>query len=265
MTLDVVSFNVYVGLRSRGAPVRERAAEFCRRLTELDVDVLLLQEVWTAPLLRFIAARLPSLPHAAWLPGLAGHPAGGLAVLARRPLCPPTYTPFTSARPDGGGLPFRVVSALRCRLQGVLAVRTVDGTLLVGNTQLTANGDGDWSAANRHHGLHRRQVRIVQTALRAAGAHTMPLSVLGGDFNIASSGPLYPEIVEHGAWHDPLADAGRPTYRAEYLPPGRPAQRIDYLLVSGRPVLAADLVLTEPAGSVGFLSDHLAPRVRLPE
>lgn len=243
--LDVVSFNVFVGLRARG--VRARAVEYCRRLTDLDVDVVLLQEVWTRPLLRFIAGRLPSLPHLAWRPGLAGHPAGGLAVFARYPLGPPTFTAFTAAGPRLGRF------ALSCRLQGVLTVRTADGTILFGNTQLTANRDGDWSAANRHHDLHRRQLRIVHRAMAPA-----PVAVLGGDFNIASTSPLYPHIVGHGAWHDPFAPADHPTYRAEHLPAGRRPHRIDYLLVSGRPVASADLVLTEP-----FLSDHLAQRIRM--
>ncbi|WP_158845468.1 endonuclease/exonuclease/phosphatase family protein [Saccharothrix deserti] len=265
-TLDVVSFNVFVGVRSRGAPARERAVEFCRRLTDLDVDVVLLQEVWSRSLLRFIGARLPSLPHAAWRSGPAGQPAGGLAVFARRPLCAPTFTAFTTARPRSGNPLFRGTSALSCLLQGVLAVRTADGTLLLGNTQLTANRDGDWSSANRHHQLHHQQLRIVHRALRTAGAHAAPTSILGGDFNVASTSPLYPLIVDHGAWHDPFAPTDHPTCRAEYLPAGRPAHRIDYLLVSGHPVTSADLVLTEPAhldGGNGFLSDHLAPRIRL--
>jgi exonuclease III len=260
MKLDVVSFNVFVGMRSRW--VKERAEVFCRRLTDLDVDVLLLQEVWTRSLLRFIGARLPSLRYAAWQPGLAGQPAGGLAVFARRPLGPSTFTAFTGARPGGGNLRFRGMSALSCRLQGVLTVRTADGTLLLGNTQLTANRDGDWSSANRHHHLHHQQLQVVHQALRTAGAHAVPLSVLGGDFNIASTSPLYPLIVDHGAWHDPFAPVDHPTYRAEYLPAGRPPHRIDYLLVSGHPVTSADLTLAEPART-GFLSDHLAPRIRL--
>jgi hypothetical protein len=263
-TLDVVSFNVLVGLRSRADPVRVRAVEFCRRLTGSGVDVLLLQEVWSGRLLRFLATRLPSLPHLAWRPGPAGQPAGGLAVFARRPLRATAFTSFTAVRPDRGSPLFRARTSLSCRLQGVITVRSVDGTLLLGNTQLSANRDGDWSAANRHHAVQRRQLRIVHDALRRAGAQTVPLSVLGGDLNIASGSPLYPEIVDHGAWHDPFADADRPTYRAEYLPPGRPAHRIDYLLVSGRPVLHADLVLAEPRPGGGPLSDHLAPRIRLP-
>jgi exonuclease III len=225
----------------------------------MDVDVVLLQEVWTRSLLRFIGARLPSLPYAAWCSGPAGYPAGGLAVFARRPLHPPTFTAFTSARPGGGNPLFRGMTALSCRLQGVLTVRTVDGALLLGNTQLTANRDGDWSSANRHHPLHRHQLQIVHDAMRTAGAHTVPLSILGGDFNIASTSALYPHIVDHGAWHDPFAPADHPTYRPEYLPAGRSPHRIDYLLVSGQPVDSADLALTDAA----HLSDHLAPRIRL--
>ncbi|MBP2327801.1 hypothetical protein JOF56_008186 [Kibdelosporangium banguiense] len=35
-------------------------------------------------------------------------------------------------------------------------------------------------------------------------AHSVPLSILGGDFNIASTSTLYPHIIDHGAWQEPV-------------------------------------------------------------
>jgi hypothetical protein len=266
--MNVVSFNVFVGIGNRIAPVRERAVEFCRRLTDDDVDLLLLQEVWSPALVRFIGARLPSLPYAAWRPGLTGQPAGGLVVFSRRPLDRPSYVTFSGTSPRRGSPLFRGISALRSRIHGILTVKTTDGAMVVGNTQLTSNCDGDWSPSGRHYDLHRQQLRIVQDAMLRAG--TAPLAILGGDFNVASNSPLYPLIVDHGAWRDPFTATDPPTYRAEYLPPGCPVHRIDYLLLAGDPdrfpVTKADLVLTEPGQlnhGTDFLSDHLAPRIHV--
>jgi endonuclease/exonuclease/phosphatase family metal-dependent hydrolase len=254
--MRVVSFNVLVSLRSPAAPLRARAPGFCRELTELDVDVLLLQEVWTRPVLRFIGARLPSLPHVAWRPGLAGQPAGGLVTFSRWPLRRAAFHPFAGARVRRGSPFFRGMSALNTRLQGVLTVTTADGSVIVANTHLTANRDGDWSESNRYHGLQRAQLRMLHDAVRRAGA--APLAVLGGDFNVPSGSPLYPMVVDNGAWRDPFAAADRPTYRAEFLPAGRPGHRIDYLLVNAdadrHPVTEADLVLDGPDAA----SDHYA-------
>jgi endonuclease/exonuclease/phosphatase family metal-dependent hydrolase len=259
--MRVVSFNVLVSMRSPAAPVRARAARFCRGLTELDTDVLLLQEVWTTPVLRFIAARLPSLPHVAWRRGPAGQPAGGLVTFSRWPLGRPSFRTFAGARPDRGSPLFRGMSWLNTRLQGVLTVATTDGSMVVANTHLTANRDGDWAESNRYHGLQRAQLRMLHDAVRRAG--TPPLAVLGGDFNIPSVSPLYPMVVDDGAWRDPFAAADRPTYRPEFLPPGRPGHRIDYLLVNADedryPVTEAELVLDGPDA----VSDHYALTTRI--
>ncbi len=45
-TIRVATLNV-CGLPSSLPALRPRAAEFCRRLTEMDVDVVMFQEVWT--------------------------------------------------------------------------------------------------------------------------------------------------------------------------------------------------------------------------
>ena len=60
---------------------------------------------------------------------------------------------------------------------------------------LTANKDGDWSAANRYHDFQRRQVEIMHAAVRRARTADTELMIVTGDFNIAGSGPLYPLIV----------------------------------------------------------------------
>jgi len=140
---------------------------------------------------------------------------------------------------------------------------------VVANTHLTANKDGDWSADNRYHAFQRTQLRMVHAVL--GRARTTELTIVTGDFNIASASPLYPLIVDGGAWRDPFAVADPVTYHAEFLPPGSTAHRIDYLLVSGDPatfpVTGAEPLFTGPValpdGRVRYLSDHVALTARV--
>jgi exonuclease III len=262
-TLCLASLNIG-GLPSSLPPLKARAAEFCRRLEESDVDVLNLQEVWTRRQLALLRAKLPSFEWAAWRPGIAGQPAGGLATFSRIPVRSVSFTSFRGARPRSGGPLFRALLGLNSRLQGVLTVELTVPSAVVGNVHLTANRDGDWSADNRHFALQRAQLTMLHDVLR--GAHP-ELTILSGDFNVASSGPLYPLVVDGGRWHDPFAPADPATFHAELLPPGRSAQRIDYLLVAADaaryPVTDTALLLDEPVelpGGRAFMSDHVALR-----
>jgi endonuclease/exonuclease/phosphatase family metal-dependent hydrolase len=276
--LRVASFNV-CGLPSALPPLTQRAAEFCRRFEESDLDVLNLQEVWGRGALATIRAGLPSFPFVACRRGLAGLPGGGLVTLSRRPLTAVSYTPFRGARPDRGSLRFRVKRAVNSRLQGVLTAELAGLGVVVANTHLTANKDGDWSAGNRYFSFQRQQVGMLHAALRRAGAAGptstgaagpttagTALMIVTGDFNIASDGPLYPLIVDGGAWRDPFAATDPVTFHVEFLPPGCAAHRIDYVLIHGDParfaVLDSGPMFTEPValpdGRRMYLSDHVA-------
>jgi exonuclease III len=266
----IASWNI-CGLPSSLPAPKQRATEFCRLLEESDLDVVNLQEVWTRALLNFIRTRLPSFGFVAWRPGIAGQPAGGLASFSRLPLGRVSYTSFRAIRPRTGAPTFRVLKALNSRLQGVLIVELADRQALIGNVHLSANRDGDWSAANRHHGFQRAQLTALHDAVRRARTSQTELTIVSGDFNISSGSTLYPQTVEHGAWRDPFAEADRPTFITELLPPGRTPHRIDYLLVSGDarkyPIMDADLLFEQPVPRPGrpptFLSDHAALMVRI--
>jgi hypothetical protein len=107
--------------------------------------------------------------------------------------------------PSAGGLAFRLSGAVNSLLKGVLLVELSGRDIVLGNTHLTANKDGDWSVGNRYNDLHRRQL----TRLQAAVASRIPaLTIVGGDFNLASSGALYHRILDDGAWRDPFAATG---------------------------------------------------------
>jgi exonuclease III len=268
--IDLASFNV-CGLPSPLPSLAERAAHFCRWIDESDLDVVNLQEVWGRRTLEVIRAHLPSFSFVAWRHGLAGQPAGGLVTFSRLPVGTVSYTSFRGARPTAGGVRFRAKCAVNSLLQGLLTVELAGLGTVVANTHLTANKDGDWSVGNRYHTLQRAQLGILHTALRQARAAGTRLMIVTGDFNTASDSPLYPLIIDGGAWRDPFAATDPVTYHAEFLPPGSSGHRIDYLLVSGDaarfPVIDNGLLFAEPLtlpdGRRMYLSDHVALTARI--
>jgi hypothetical protein len=256
--------------------MRERAVELCGRIEESDLDVVSFQEVWTGRALAVLRRLLPSYGFVAYRRGGVGQPAGGLVTFSRLPIGTVSYSSFRGARPGAGGPVFRTSRAVNTRLQGVLTVELAGLATVLGNVHLSANHDGDWSPGNRHYGLHETQLAMLHEALRRARDRTgAQLAILSGDFNVASQSPLYPLVVDGGAWRDPFAATDPPTYHVEFLPPGGSAQRIDYLLVSGDaeryPVTRTALLFAEPVAPPGgrrmFLSDHVAltARVALPD
>jgi len=263
--IRVATLNV-CGLPTPLPPLAERAAEFGRQLDESDADVVNLQEVWGRRTFAVIRSHLPSFPHVAWRRGLVAQPAGGLVTFSRRPIGAVTYRSFRGATPRRGGLPFRARNAINTRLQGVLTTELSGLRVLIANTHLTANKDGDWSSANRYYPFQQAQLELLHASLPKA-----TLTILTGDFNIASDGPLYSEIVHDGAWRDPFTGSNLVTYHPEFLPAGSTGHRIDYVLVSGdearHPVLDYAPVFTEPMiradGRRMYVSDHVALTVRV--
>jgi len=262
-TLHVASLNV-CGLPAKLAspklaPLRDRATWFCGELEASDIDIVAFQEVWTRRALDVLTRRLPSFPYVAWRRGLRGQPAGGLVTFARRPLGAVSYTSLRAA-PTQGGPVFRAMCAINSTLQGALTVGLRGLDAAVGNTHLTANHDGDWSATNRHHGFQHAQLRRLQAAV---GRSRASVTILGGDFNIASDSPLYRHIVSGGRWHDPFASDDPATHHAAFLPDGATQHRIDYLLTDGE-VLGSGLLFVEPVGdAASYASDHIGLSLRV--
>jgi endonuclease/exonuclease/phosphatase family metal-dependent hydrolase len=262
-TISLASLNV-AGLPSALPPLRERAVELGRWFEASGIDVLNLQEVWSRHQLATVRAHLPSYGFVAWRPGVAGQPAGGLVTLSRLPLGPVSYTSFRDARAGLGGVLFRAQLALNTRLQGVLTVALSTLPVVLGNVHLTANRDGDWSARNRYHAFQRAQLDLLQGVTRPM--RDSGLMLLSGDFNVSSTSALYERVVDGGAWRDPFRDADPPTFQQQFLPPGRPSHRIDYLLVSGDahryPVVETRLLFAEPVGG-SYVSDHVGLLARV--
>jgi exonuclease III len=224
-TIHLMSLNV-CGLPSRLPPFAERARDLGRHLDESDIDVVNFQEVWTRRGLAVLRSNLRSYPFVAWRRGPAGQPAGGLATFSRHPVGAVSYASFRGIRPTVGGLRFRVTLAVNSMLQGVLTFELVGLATVVANTHLTANKDGDWSAGNRHHAFQRAQLARLHAVLRRARTAGTRMMIVSGDFNIASDGPLYPLVVDGGAWGDPFAGTDPVTYHQEFLPRGCLPHRI---------------------------------------
>jgi endonuclease/exonuclease/phosphatase family metal-dependent hydrolase len=257
--LRVLTLNV-CGLPWFRPPLSERAALFCRRIESSDVDVAMFQEVWSRHTLNVLRSGLPSFRHVATRRGIGTRPAGGVATFSRLPLARVGFRSYRGLFPRTGPLSFRLNRAINSILQGVLVTELEGRDIAVANTHLTANKDGDWSAGGRYHAFQLAQLNRLHTTLRR---HPPGVTILGGDFNLASDGALYPHIVGHGTWHDPFADSDPSTFHARFLPPGSAPHRIDYLLVRGdASVRLAEPWFTEPVtldgGQPEFVSDHVA-------
>jgi hypothetical protein len=267
----LISLNVCCGLSSPLPSAKARAVEICSALEVSDVGIVNLQEVWTPGLFRVLRSRLRSFPFVAVRPGVAGRPAGGLVSFSRLPVRSVSYVSFRGARPREGGALFRAAGAIGSSLQGVLTFDIAGRRTVLGNVHLNANTDGDWTVGNRHHAFQRTQLQMLHRALRRARRPDTELMLVSGDFNVSSDSPLYPMVVDHGTWRDPFAGTGGPTYHAELLPHGKPAQRIDYVLVAGdpehHPVTATSRLFTDRMrladGRSTFLSDHIALRAEV--
>ncbi|WP_433161030.1 endonuclease/exonuclease/phosphatase family protein [Kribbella sp. CA-247076] len=233
-------------LNTRGIPVvgsqlPARFRKIAGFFEESDVEVVNLQEVLTYYHLRLLVRRLRSYPFVSYRRSLVG-PAGGLVTFSRRPIEASTYHRFRA-------------------LKGTLVTRFSFGYVV--NTHPTANPDGDWSESNRFYKLHREQLATLTDVIDALPG---PAAV-GGDFNVARDSKLFHDFITTTHLTDAFAGACPPTFHAAYLPPGRTAHCIDFVLVTGTVrVESTDLILPEPlATSSGpvHVSDHLGLRATL--
>jgi sphingomyelin phosphodiesterase 2 len=261
--LSVVSFNL-CGHPLMRPGFRARAAEFARQIEERRVDVVALQEVYTAAQVRYLRRLLPSLPFVAYRSGVLGQPRGALVTLSRYPVQRPAFVTF------GGTavwqLSRRVLRvAVQVRLKGMLVTRLRGPDLVVANVHPSPNHDGDWSPGNRFQPMHRAQLARIN-----AVCARYRVEVLCGDFNVASTSRLSQDFLRSGGWYDVFADADPPTFHVRFLGPARhgphSAKRIDYVLLRAGdqpPVVDDAQVLFDgpvdlPGHPGAYVSDHMA-------
>ncbi len=253
-----------VTLNTRGVPVLGsrlpgRYAAIGAALAAGDADIACFQEVITWWHLGLLRPRMRSFPHISYRPSRAG-PAGGVVTFSRLPVSHTAYHGF-GLPPEAPGISRGV--RLRAGMKGVLVTTLEAPGLSVVNTHPVANWDGDWTRGNRFYPLHQAQLAALT---RVMGEVRGP-AVLCGDFNLARDSALVDGFMSDTGLGDAFEGNCPPTFRAEYLPPGKPPHCIDFILTADG-VKAEDATLAfadkEPLrGGPGYVSDHVGLRATL--
>jgi endonuclease/exonuclease/phosphatase family metal-dependent hydrolase len=235
--------------------VRARLRALGNFIERSDLHVVCLQEVVWRRDLALLREITRSLPHAAY----ARHgPAvkGGLVILSRWPIEEQRYVVFRARSAKGWPNLDRLLS------KGLLVtrIRVRDAPLVLVNTHLLANTDGDWAPTNAYARGEHAELKQLTAVLLELGAE-MPV-VVAGDFNVPRGTWLFDEFLAQAGLRDVLADEPGPTYRPT---PEIPEPRaIDHVLVRASPhvelVTDAKIVLQDrvrlPGGQLAHLSDH---------
>jgi endonuclease/exonuclease/phosphatase family metal-dependent hydrolase len=252
-------------LNTRGVPIigshlADRYGVIADSFEAAEVDVVSFQEVFSYYHLRQLVKRMPSFRHVNFRPSVAG-PAGGLITLSRLPLAGFGYHRFPVPSAAAAAALSRL-SRFRASLKGTLVTRLAAPSVCIVNTHLAANGDSDWSESNRFFSLHRGQ---LATLARIIGGLSPP-AVVCGDFNISRDSGLHRDFMTSTGLADAFKGRCPPTFRAQYLSPGKSPHCIDFILVTDSiEVEAADLLFTgqQPlSGGPGYVSDHIGLRAR---
>jgi len=244
--LRLLTFNALM----RG-DVRPRLRALGAVLDRSGYDVVCLQEVAFRSHAHFLRRAAPRYGHHGWSGAVLL--AGGLVLLSRRPIRTLRFSRYPRTAPA------RAEYLMRKGAQ-VAVVETAEGPLAVVNTHLSANRDGDWSAANRYTRVARAEVAHLAGEL--AGLDPALPVVVVGDFNLPRTAGTLAEFRAGAGLTDAMAGDTGPTYRPTPRWPHPPA--LDHVLVRsapGRTVSArARLVLQDPVSLAGdrrgYLSDH---------
>jgi sphingomyelin phosphodiesterase 2 len=256
--VDVVSLNTR-GIRLTGATLAQRYAAIGAALDAGDADVACFQEVLTWRHAWLLSRSMRSFRRISLRPSPLG-PAGGLVTLSRLPVSGTSYRGFGIA-PEAPGVP--PAARRRAGRKGALVTRLANPRLGVVNTHPVANLDGDWSPENRFYPLHQAQLAVLARVVRGVAGP----AVVCGDFNVARDSSLFSEFIADTGLADAFNGSCPPTFRAEYLAPGKAPHCIDFILTAtGVQAEAATVIFTakEPLpNGPGHVSDHIGLRASL--
>jgi endonuclease/exonuclease/phosphatase family metal-dependent hydrolase len=262
-TFSLLTLNCFGGIAPN---TRRRLLTLAHELNRTDAVVVCLQEVQLHAHCRLLVRECSSYSSSAYLPFLHA-PKGGLLTLGRTDF---DHAYFTIYRERGlwytlGAADWLLHKGVLCT---TLEIERVPVVVL--NTHLNANYDGDWRRSNRFAQSEWRQLEQLAEVVQAQPANA--LVVVAGDFNIPRGSWLYYEFLALTGLSDPLAHDMRPTYR------GLPGLShhfqvpIDFTLLRapGLPGLrvAADLAFCSQmtfsnGGGRGYLSDHCGVMLRV--
>jgi endonuclease/exonuclease/phosphatase family metal-dependent hydrolase len=247
----VATLNTW-GVAIRASQLARRYAVIGAEFEGGPADVVCFQEVLSYWHLWLLARRMRSFRHVSYRLAPLG-PAGGLVTFSRLPVSGRDYQGFGTP-PEAPGLPQHVRST--ARLKGALVTRLARPGLGVVTTHPVANWDGDWSRISRFYPLHRAQ---LATLTQIVGGIRGP-AVVCGDFNVDRDSSLFGEFMAETGLTDAFEGKCPPTFRAEYLPPGKEPHCIDFILTTGVKAESAGLLLADKAALPGgpeYASDHI--------
>jgi endonuclease/exonuclease/phosphatase family metal-dependent hydrolase len=263
--ITVATLNTY-GVPFFSPNLTERYKTFSEALERMEIDIINLQEVHTYRLLKLLKERLRSFPHVAYERSFFGAK-GGLATFSKIPLEEVELVSFRhpKIRPE------RMFPLSRdIRIKGSLISKLKDKPLVIINTHLSANKDGNWSSGNRFYPTLEAEIEQLAQLIHASSEKGNGV-VIAGDFNISKESELYTKFVHTSNALDAFGDDVRPTFRSEFLSDGQRAHCIDYifyyatpgridarqtsLLFQGKTVMAN--------GKEGFISDHIGLLAKL--
>lgn len=258
----LLTFNCF-GVPAPGTPARLRT--LAHILDHERPDVVCLQEVQWNRFHRLLDRAVTSFPYRCHEPFVHA-PKGGLMTLSQFPI---ERRGFTLYRHRGWWHSLSIADWLLHK--GVLVSHLAVGEtpVVVVNTHLLANYDGDWRQGNRYAEAERSE--LAQLAELVARLPAEALVVAAGDFNVPRDSWLCAGFTAATGAFDPLAGCTAPTFRPMTGLPARFAAAIDHVYVRPpagvRVAAAARLRFAEPVrlvnGRLGYLSDHLGVEVSL--
>ena len=192
---------------------------------------------------------------------------GGLVTLSRYPLEKVQFTPFTYPKQMKHAL---LYASKLIHKKGALVAKIQGKALLICNTHLIPNRQGNWSRENKLYLAHEKQLEELSNLI-AQVAHKETYVVVSGDFNIPKSSDLYTHFLDISHAKDIFAADDTPTFHAEFLPSGKKAQRIDYIFLYPEEatirIYASSLLfqnkVTLRNGKTAYLSDHIGLMAKL--
>jgi exonuclease III len=227
-------------------------------LNESESDIIMLQEVHLAMLLRFFKKHLTNYPYVAYKP-LQSRARGGLVVFSKFPI---EYSSFTDFHYRGK---IRSKAAVtRLTRNGILFVKLEHKNTVLMNVYVNGDHDHLWTEKSPYHKIQQSQIEqlfILVNFFTQLGSNC----IIGGDFNFGRHSPNYVLIKQMSKVTDPFASSNKPTYRKEFLPPGISSQVHDYIFMtsttysihtSKRKYLFEKTVKVTKKKSI-FLSDHI--------
>lgn len=242
-----------------------RLLTLARELDRQGADIVCLQEVQTHVYRRLLMRANERYPASAYEPFVHA-PKGGLLTLAQRPI---EQQQFTLYRERGMWYTPAVMDWILHK--GVLATHLTcdDLPIVVLNTHLVANYQGDWSERNRF--ARSEWAQLQQLAEIVAAQPAEALIVTCGDFNIPRGSWLYERFLDVSGMIDPLAGDTRWTYRALERLAQRFGLPIDFTFVRAPQLpglqFKSDLIFRDRlpllGGGEGYLSDHCGVALNL--